>query len=89
MNLQDFICPVYTYRGEPIPSHQEFNTHLQIFCCRASLLCSLQTNGKISPTDALRQLTELWEQLQPYTTLIEDEEGSSSMKKVNINEFDI
>ncbi|WP_180966020.1 DUF7219 family protein [Fischerella thermalis] len=73
MELQDFICPVAPYRGEAISSHQEFNAHLQIFCCRASLICSLQTSGKLSPAEALQKLMQLWEELQPYTSLIEDE----------------
>ncbi|OKH28685.1 DUF7219 family protein [Chroogloeocystis siderophila] len=69
MNKFDFFYPRSRYRGEFIPEHIAFNLHLQYFAHQVSLLCGLQTNGKVAPSDAYHRLVELWQQFEEYTAL--------------------
>jgi hypothetical protein len=68
MNKFDFFCPRARYKGEPVLEHRDFNFHFQYFANRVSLLCGLQTGGKISPSDAYLQLNQLWEDFQMSVT---------------------
>ncbi|MBF2001741.1 MAG: hypothetical protein IGS50_06420 [Synechococcales cyanobacterium C42_A2020_086] len=60
----DFLYPYSRYRGSVNPENVVFNSNLQEFSQRVSLICGLQTNGKLSPEEAFRQIELLWEQLQ-------------------------
>jgi hypothetical protein len=61
---EDFFYPTAHYRGEFTPEHLAFNANLQEFAQRVSLLCGLETSGKIPPGDAYKQIKELWQQLK-------------------------
>ncbi|GBO54284.1 hypothetical protein APA_2232 [Pseudanabaena sp. lw0831] len=41
-----------------------FNANLQEFSHRVSIICSLETGGKISAQAAYLQIEELWQQLE-------------------------
>jgi hypothetical protein len=61
---EEFFYPTAHYRGEFTPEHLAFNANLQEFAQRVSLLCGLETSGKIPPGDAYKQIKELWHQLK-------------------------
>lgn len=61
---ENFLYPIAHYRGEFTPEHLAFNANLQEFAQRVSLLCGLETSGKIPPGEAYQQIKALWQQLQ-------------------------
>jgi hypothetical protein len=60
----DFLYPHSHYRGSVHPENLVFNANLQEFSQRVSLICGLQTNGKLSPEDSYQQVRTLWKQLK-------------------------
>lgn len=61
---EKLFYPIGRYRGEFTPEHLAFNANLQEFAQRVSLICGLETGGKISTQDAYTQIKELWNQLR-------------------------
>jgi hypothetical protein len=61
---EDFLYPTARYRGEFTPEHLAFNANLQEFAQRVSLLCGLETSGKIPPGETYQKIKELWKQLK-------------------------
>lgn len=61
---EQFFYPIGRYRGEFTPEHLTFNANLQEFAQRISLICGLETGGKISPQDAYKEIKQLWHQLK-------------------------
>lgn len=59
-----FIFPQSRYYGTFTPENLMFNTNLQEFSHRVSIICALETGGKISAQDAFSQIAELWQQLE-------------------------
>lgn len=59
-----FLYPTARYRGEFTPEHLAFNANLQEFAQRVSLLCGLETAGKIPQEQAYEEIKELWQQLK-------------------------
>lgn len=59
-----FFNPQSTYHGEFTPEALTFNANLQEFANRVSIICNLETGGKISPDDAYHQIKQLWKQLR-------------------------
>lgn len=59
-----FLFPRSSYRGEFKPENLVFNSNLQEFAQRVVYICSLETNGKISPAQAYEQIKTLWRQLK-------------------------
>lgn len=59
-----FLYPISRYRGEFTPEHLAFNANLQEFAQRVSLLCGLETGGKIPPGEAYKEIKNLWQQLR-------------------------
>lgn len=59
-----FLYPVGHYRGEFTPEHLAFNANLQEFAQRVSLLCGLETGGKIPPEEAYDAIKKLWRDLK-------------------------
>ncbi len=64
MNKIDFLYPRSRYYGNVKPENLVFNANLQEFAQRVGYLSSLETSGKISPTEAYEQIDQLWEQLK-------------------------
>ena len=60
----DFLYPRSPYHGDFTPENLVFNANLQEFAQRVSLICGLETGGKISPEEAYYQVKELWKQLK-------------------------
>jgi hypothetical protein len=59
-----FFHPTGRYRGNFTPTNLAFNANLQEFASRVSLICGLETGGKISQEQAYEQIRRLWEQLE-------------------------
>lgn len=68
-----FFYPTGRYRGEFTPEHLAFNANLQEFAQRVSLICGLETGGKIPPGDAYREIKDLWNQLKESKKSLLDE----------------
>lgn len=59
-----FFYPIAHYRGDFTPERLAFNSNLQEFAQRVSLVCGLETGGKISQEDAYKEIKQLWDQLR-------------------------
>ncbi|MCL6433814.1 MAG: hypothetical protein K6T90_06275 [Leptolyngbyaceae cyanobacterium HOT.MB2.61] len=64
MTKTAFLYPYARYHGEFTPTAFLFNANLQEFAYQVGITCSLQTGGKLSPTEAFQQIEALWHQLQ-------------------------
>ncbi len=62
-NKDSFLNPISNFRGEFSPQNLAFDANLQEFTNRISIICALETGGKISPNEAYRQIKELWSKL--------------------------
>ncbi len=71
---ENFIFPQSSYRGEFTPENLVFNANLQEFAQKVSYICNLETNGKITPQDAYKQIKNLWAELK------------TSIKNLGLNE---
>jgi hypothetical protein len=58
------LFPRSRYYGTFTPENLMFNSNLQEFSHRVSIICSLETGGKISSQEAYLQIAELWQQLE-------------------------
>lgn len=74
---ENFLIPIGRYRGEFTPEHLAFNANLQEFAQRVSLLCGLETGGKIPPEEAYKEIKDLWNQLRESKRALLDEAGRS------------
>lgn len=63
-NFTDFLYPRSRYYGQVKPENLVFNANLQEFSQRVSLICGLETGGKVSQNEAYKQIEVLWEQLK-------------------------
>ena len=54
-----FFNPISNFRGEFSPQNLAFNANLQEFTNRISIICALETGGKISSNEAYQQIKEL------------------------------
>lgn len=59
-----FLNPRSAYYGEFSPQNLAFNANLQTFSSRVSLICALETGGKLTPLEAYQSIQELWHQLK-------------------------
>jgi hypothetical protein len=55
-----FFNPISNFRGEFSPQNLAFNANLHEFTNRISIICALETGGKISSNEAYQQIKELW-----------------------------
>ncbi|MBT9311391.1 hypothetical protein IXB28_04170 [Leptothoe kymatousa TAU-MAC 1615] len=69
----NFIMPRIPYRGEFTPERMVFNANLQEFANRISLICNLETGGKITAEDAYSQIKNLWKDLKASKKCLLDE----------------
>ncbi|MBP5974160.1 hypothetical protein HW132_15770 [Brasilonema sp. CT11] len=60
----DFLYPRGRYHGQFKPENLVFNANLQQFAQKIGYITSLETSGKISPSDAYNQIKALWKQLK-------------------------
>ncbi|MGI0479857.1 DUF7219 family protein [Geminocystis sp. CENA526] len=61
---ENFIFPHTSYRGEFTPENLMFNANLQEFAQKVSYICNLETNGKVPPQVAYKQIKDLWQDLK-------------------------
>lgn len=71
----EFLSPRSRYYGTVKPENLVFNANLQEFSHRASILCALESNGKITPEETYKELKTLWKKLK------------RSKKQLGIGEF--
>lgn len=64
IDKNNFLSPMSRYRGEFTPEQLAFNANLQEFANRVSLICGLETGGKVSSKDAYDQIKQLWKDLK-------------------------
>ena len=60
----NFLYPRSRYRGPFTPQNLVFDANLQEFAQRVTYICSLETNGKLSPKAAYLEIKEMWQQLR-------------------------
>lgn len=60
----EFLIPRSKYQGEFTPQNLAFNANLQEFAQRVSLICGLETGGKVSSSDAYNDIKKLWKDLK-------------------------
>jgi len=58
------MFPRSRYYGKFTPENLMFNSNLQEFSHRVSIICALETGGKLSSQEAFTQIAELWQQLE-------------------------
>lgn len=63
-NKERFLYPLGRYYGEFTPEQLTFNANLQEFAQRVSMLCALETNGKISAEQTYQEIKQLWHLLK-------------------------
>ncbi|MGB3136863.1 MAG: hypothetical protein WBB18_08670 [Nodosilinea sp.] len=61
---EGFLFPRSKYWGEFTPQQLAFNANLQEFAQRVSLVCNLETGGKMSADDAYDEIKRLWKDLK-------------------------
>ena len=61
---EDFLMPRSRYHGEFTPQNLAFNANLQEFAQRVSIICNLETGGKISSEEAYKDIKKLWKDLK-------------------------
>jgi hypothetical protein len=59
----NFLYPRSRYYGQFKPENLVFNANLQEFAQKVGYITSLETNGKLSPDEACKQIKALWNQL--------------------------
>lgn len=64
MEKEDFLYPRSRYYGQVKPENLVFNANLQEFAQRVSVICNLETSGKVPPVDAYEQIKALWKELK-------------------------
>jgi hypothetical protein len=58
------MFPRSRYYGEFTPENLMFNANLQEFSHRVSIICALETGGKISTQEAYSQIAEMWQLIE-------------------------
>lgn len=71
--VRNFLYPLSRYYGHFTPEQLVFNANLQEFAQRISLLCSLETGGKLSPEETYQEIKELWQNLTESKKRLLDE----------------
>lgn len=61
---EKFINPKSKFYGEFTPKNLIFNDNLQEFANKVSIICSLETNGKVSSQEAYLRIKKLWKELK-------------------------
>ncbi|WP_315791039.1 DUF7219 family protein [Fischerella sp. JS2] len=63
-DLNKFLYPHSSYRGQVKPENLLFNANLQEFAQKVSYIANLETSGKLSPEEAYSQIKMLWKKLK-------------------------
>lgn len=74
LDKDKFLNPISNFRGEFSPRNLAFDANLQEFTNRISIICGLETGGKITPLEAYNQIKKLWHDLdRSKNNLLDDE----------------
>lgn len=73
---ENFINPIGKFNGEFTPENLAFNANLQEFANQVSLICGLETNGKISAKEAYDRIKNLWKELKNSKKHLLDKDNS-------------
>lgn len=73
---ENFLFPRSKYWGEFTPQQLAFNANLQEFAQRVSLVCNLETGGKMSADEAYDEIKRLWQDLKRSKANLLDVEAS-------------
>ncbi len=60
----DFLSPRSRYHGKFTPQNLAFDANLQEFAQKVSIICALETGGKLSPEQAYEEIRRLWHRLK-------------------------
>ena len=60
----DFLYPHGSFHGKVKPENLVFDANLQEFAQKASYICNLETNGKLSTIEAYQRIKKLWKELK-------------------------
>lgn len=60
---EQFLLAQSRYYGSPTPENSVFNTNLQMFAQKVSIISALHTGNKLSSPEAFAQVEQLWQQL--------------------------
>jgi hypothetical protein len=73
------LSPRSPYHGKPwTPQALTFHQNLEEFAARVEVIVGLQSNGKISQSEAYEQIRQLWDQLATSReALLSDRPGGS------------
>lgn len=80
----EFLSPRSSYWGNPTLPNLTFNANLQEFAHKVSVICNLETGGKVTPDEAYTQIKHLWKQLKTSKQNILD----APLPKVNPEDLD-
>lgn len=64
MSRDDWLHSHRRYTGDDKPENRMFKADLQEFAHRVGIITSLETGGKIPPTEAFDQMATLWDKLK-------------------------
>ncbi|ESA38268.1 hypothetical protein N836_33100 [Leptolyngbya sp. Heron Island J] len=70
------MMPRAPYHGEFTPERMVFNANLQEFANKISLICNLETGGKITSEEAYSRIKQLWKELKASKKVLLDETNS-------------
>ena len=62
--LESTMMPRTPYHGEFTPQNLAFNANLQEFAQKVSIICSLETGGKVRSVEAYDDIKKLWKELK-------------------------
>ena len=71
------LYPTSKYYGKFTPENLAFNSNLQEFANRIGYLCSLETNGKLTPQETYQRIKKLWKQLKVFKQELIDNSDNS------------
>lgn len=71
---EQFLYPLSSYQGKFTPEQLIFNANLQEFAQRVSILCALETGGKIEPEQTYHEIKQLWKALRNSKRNLLDQE---------------
>ena len=75
---ENFLFPRAAYQGDFTPERMVFNANLQEFANRISLICNLETGGKITSEEAYGEIKKLWKELKASKKMLLDESAQDS-----------
>ena len=83
---EKFLNPTSKFYGKFTPQNLTFNSNLQEFANQVSLICGLETNGKISAEEAYDRIKKIWKELKASKKNLLDNHDFDSENNTKNNE---